>query len=168
MNIKSWILNKNSTNYHEKKLISILEKNPKCQDDLFQSWLEQIILLPTVEKIMDNFRIQLPPEILRKSFHASWIVNDEVHNLLQCSTKSGVNSDQCNTGIHLVITAAKAAQLNANVHGDASVLATAVTCGRKLTRKVLSAIKVGDGNKLIGCNLQCDSLLPADWPQKLK
>lgn len=101
MNIERENLNKNSINYRVKKLNKILEMNSKCQDDLFQAWLEQIILFPPIEKIMDNFWIQLPPEVLPKSFHIGRIVNDEVHNLLllQCSTKSDVNFNQHNTGI---------------------------------------------------------------------
>ena len=99
MNIERENLNKNSINYRLKKLNKILEMNSKCQVDLFQAWLEQIILFPSTEKIMDNFWIQLPPEVLPKSFHIGRIVNDEVHNLLQCSTKSDVNFNQHNTGI---------------------------------------------------------------------
>ena len=82
MNIELGNLNKKTIKNCVKKWISILEKNPKCQDDVFQAWFEQIILFPTIEKIMDNFRIQLLPEILPKSFHVSRIVSDEVHNLL--------------------------------------------------------------------------------------
>ena len=55
MNIERENLNKNSINYRVKKLNKILEMNSKCQDDLFQAWLEQIILFPPIEKIMDNF-----------------------------------------------------------------------------------------------------------------
>ena len=149
-------------------MTSVLEKNPKSQDDLFQAWLEQIILFPTIEKIMDNFWIQLPPEIPLKSFQVSRRVNDEVHNLQQSSTKSGVNSDQCNTGIQLVINVAKAAQPSADLHGDVSVLAAAVTCGRKFATKLLNSIKASDENKLFESNLWCDSLLAADWLQKLE
>ena len=94
---------------------------------------------------MDNFRIQLLPEILW--FHVSRIVNDEVLNLLQCSTKSGMNSNQRNTGIQQ--------------------LATAVTCGRKFATKVFKAIEAGDENKIIEHNLRCDSMLAAGWPQKI-
>ena len=86
---------------------------------------------------MDNFRIQLPPEILPKLFHVSQVVNDEVHKLLQCPTRSGANSNQCNTEIQLVINVAKATQQSADVHRETSVLATAVTCGKKFVRKSL-------------------------------
>ena len=55
MNIERENLNKNSINYRVKKLNKILEMNSKCQVDLFQAWLEQIILFPSIEKIMDNF-----------------------------------------------------------------------------------------------------------------
>ena len=82
MNIELGNLNKKTIKNCVKKWISILEKNPKCQDDVFQAWFEQIILFPTIEKIMDNFRIQLLPEILPKSFQVSRIVTDGVHNLL--------------------------------------------------------------------------------------
>ena len=82
MNIELGNLNKKAIKNCVKKWISILEKNPKCQDDVFQAWFEQIILFPTIEKIMDNFRIQLLPEMLPKSFQVSRIVSDEVHNLL--------------------------------------------------------------------------------------
>ena len=92
-------------------------------------WFEQIILPPTIEKIMDNFRIQLLPEILPKSFLVSRIVNDEVHNLQHCATKSGVNSDQCNTVIQIVINGAKAVELSPDNLRDDSVVATAVICG---------------------------------------
>lgn len=55
MNIERENLNKNSINYRVKKLNKILEMNSKCQVGLFQAWLEQIILFPSIEKIMDNF-----------------------------------------------------------------------------------------------------------------
>ena len=100
-------------------------------------WFEQIILLPTIEKIMDNFWIQLLPEILPKSFLISRIVNDEVHNLQHCATKSGVNSDQCNTVIQIVINGAKAVELSPDNLRDASVVATAVICGWKFATKEL-------------------------------
>ena len=60
---------------------------------------------------MDIFQIQLPPEILPNLFHVNRIVNDQVNILLQYSTKSGVNTKQCNTRIQPVNNVPKAAQL---------------------------------------------------------
>ena len=68
MNIELGNLNKKSIKNCVKKWISILEKNPKCQDDVFQAWFEQIILFPIIEKIVDNFQIQLLPEYFQNHF----------------------------------------------------------------------------------------------------
>ena len=45
---------------------------------------------------------------------------------------------------------------------------TCINYGRKFATKVLSGMKAGDESKLFERNVRYDSLLAADWPQKLQ
>ena len=140
MNKETWI--KTTLTIVSKSWFQFWKRPLGCQDGLFQAWLEPILLFPIIEKIMDIFQIQLPPEILPNLFHVNRIVNDKVHNL--CNTQQKV--------VWIPISAIQESNqssmfqklLNSDVHSDDSVLATAVKCERKFATKVFNAIKAGD------------------------
>ena len=159
-------LNKNRLNYRVKQVMAVLGKYSLLQQFLFQTWLERIIAFPSIETIMDQHQVVIPENILPKSFNLSRIVDKEIKSLLSCS--SHAPSSSRNTGIQLVINVAKSAKLSPDIYGDVTLLATAVSCGRRFATKVLNAIKNGEEKELFDCHQRCDSILATDWPQKLE
>ena len=167
-NINEGAMSKGQVQYRYNKIMKIFDRHKNCHDVLFQTWLEHITALPTLERFMDQNHLQIPDSILPRSFSLSRIVQSEMQKLLSCSFKSGANSACKTVGTQLVVEVAKAGNLSADHHGDVSLLANAVSCGRMFAKKVLQAVHDGEEESLYERNIRCDSLLASDWPKKLE
>ena len=87
---------------------------------------------------------------------------------MSCAKRSFLTTNVRNTTIQLTINIAKSGSLHANHHGDAQLLANAVSCSQRFAMKALQAIEKGNEQELFKCEKRRDSLLATDWPDKLE
>ena len=154
--------------YKISKITKIFNHYKHFHETLFKTWLEKLSSHPILITFLETNDIQIPESILPRAFSLSRIAKEEIKKILSSSSKTGASASQRCVSTQLVINVAKAGNLNVDLHGDISLLADAVSCGRKFATKVLQALKDGKEQSLFIKNIRCDSVLATDWPAKLE
>lgn len=137
------------------------------QQILFRWWMERIACHPMIEAALNAAAVCVPSEIVPQSFYLSRVVKEETKKLL--SSHIYTKEHHRVTAIQLVINVANSGKLSVDRHSDISSLsAAAVSFSWLFAKKVLTAIKDNEVEKLYHPNTRSDSILITDWPQTLE